>query len=138
MIRATFFVIGKNVELYPETVKRIIAEGHVLGNHSYSHDAVHTLTQYDSDDLKMAQEVIYNTVGVRPHLYRPPRGAKTPWELESAEELGMITITCVNRQGKWDTIGTKDNGHLGACSCSLEEVKYRLRKEQDHDTRSIR
>jgi len=43
----------------------------------------------------------------------------------------------VNRQGKWDTIGTKVNGHLGACSCSLEEVKHRLRKEQDCDSNAM-
>lgn len=92
-VRATFFVIGKNVELYPETAKRIIAEGHVLGNHSYSHDVFHALIQLDSNDLRMAQEAIFNTVGVRPHLYRPPHGVKTPWELENAEELGMIVIT---------------------------------------------
>jgi len=92
-VRATFFVVGKNVELYPETAKRIIAEGHVLGNHSYSHDAFETLTQYDSDDLRMAQEAILNTARVSPTNYSPPHGIKTPWELESAEELGMITIT---------------------------------------------
>ena len=43
-IKGTFFVVGKNVELYPETAKRMIAEGHVLGNHSYSHNANHALT----------------------------------------------------------------------------------------------
>ena len=37
--------------------------------------------------------------------------------------IPVIATWVVNRQGKWDTIGTEDNGHLGACSCSLEEVK---------------
>ena len=42
----------------------------------------------------------------------------------TAFTMGVILlIISVNRQGKWDTIGTEDNGHLGACSCSLEEVK---------------
>ncbi|MCD5401266.1 glycosyltransferase [candidate division NPL-UPA2 bacterium] len=92
-VRATFFVFGEKVKLYPETAKRIIAEGHVLGSHSYSHDVFHTLTQLDSNDLRMAQEAIFNTAGVRPHLYRPPHGVKTPWELKNAEKLGMIVIT---------------------------------------------
>ena len=52
--------------------------------------------------------------------------------------INNLMCIIVNRQGKWDTIGTKVNGHLGACSCFPGEVKYRLRKEQDHDSRNIR
>ncbi|MBN2075092.1 MAG: glycosyltransferase [Dehalococcoidales bacterium] len=92
-VKATFFIVGKNAELYPDTVKRIVREGHVIGNHSFSHDFIETITEFDSSDIQLAQEVIYNITGIMPYLYRPPRGLKTPWELESAEELGMITIT---------------------------------------------
>jgi peptidoglycan/xylan/chitin deacetylase (PgdA/CDA1 family) len=92
-VKATFFVIGKNVELYPETAKRMIAEGHVLGNHSYSHNANHALTEYGAKDLAVAQEAIFNTVGVRPHLYRPPHGKKSPWELEEVKKQGLIEVT---------------------------------------------
>jgi len=91
-VKATFFVIGKNVELYPETTKRMIAEGHVLGNHSYSHNANHALTEYGAKDLAVAQEAIFNTVGVRPHLYRPPHGKKSPWELEEVRKQGLIEV----------------------------------------------
>ncbi|MGA7677404.1 MAG: polysaccharide deacetylase family protein [Dehalococcoidia bacterium] len=92
-VKATFFVIGKNVELYPETAKRMIAEGHVLGNHSYSHNANHALTEYGAKDLAIAEEAIFNTVGVRPHLYRPPHGKKSPWELEEVKKQGLIEVT---------------------------------------------
>jgi peptidoglycan/xylan/chitin deacetylase (PgdA/CDA1 family) len=92
-VKATFFVIGENVELYPETAKRIVAEGHVLGNHSYSHNANHALTGYGAKDLTMAEEAIVNTVGVSPHLYRPPHGKKSPWELEKIKEQGLVEVT---------------------------------------------
>jgi peptidoglycan/xylan/chitin deacetylase (PgdA/CDA1 family) len=92
-IKATFFVIGKNVELYPETARRIIAEGHVVGNHSYSHNANHALTEYGAKDLERAQETIDNTVGIRPHLYCPPHGKKSPWELEAVKKGGLIEVT---------------------------------------------
>jgi peptidoglycan/xylan/chitin deacetylase (PgdA/CDA1 family) len=92
-IKATFFVIGKNVELYPETARRILAEGDVIGNHSYSHDANHALTEYGAKDLQLAQGIIFNTVGVRPHLYCPPHGKKSPWELQAAKKDGMIEVT---------------------------------------------
>jgi len=92
-IKATFFVIGKNVELYPESAERILAQGDVLGNHSYSHDANHALTEFGAKDMEKAEQVIGNTLGVRPYLYRPPHGKKSPWELESVKKLGMIEIT---------------------------------------------
>ena len=92
-IKATFFVIGENVEHNPESVARILAEGHVLGNHSYSHDANHALTEFGARDMEKAEEVIGNILGVRPYLYRPPHGKKSPWELEAIDNLGMIEVT---------------------------------------------
>lgn len=92
-VKATFFVIGRNVELYPDTARRILAEGHTLGNHSYSHSANHALSEYGGRDLERAQVAIYDTLGVVPNLYRPPHGRKTPWELHEVKENGLIEIT---------------------------------------------
>jgi peptidoglycan/xylan/chitin deacetylase (PgdA/CDA1 family) len=92
-VKATFFCVGKNVELYPETARRIVAEGDVLANHSYTHDANHALTEYGARDLVMAENAIFDTVGVRPHLYRPPHGKKSPWELDAVRDQGMIEVT---------------------------------------------
>jgi len=92
-IKATFFVVGKNVELYPETAKRIMREGHVLGNHSYTHNANHALTEEGCDDIELAQEAISNVVGIKPHLYRPPHGRKSPWELQFLKQEKLIEVT---------------------------------------------
>ncbi|MBI4295697.1 MAG: glycosyltransferase [Chloroflexi bacterium] len=92
-VKATFFVVGKNVELYPDTVRRILAEGHVVGNHSYSNKANLSITEYGYKDLKRAEEVIFAIVGVRPLLYRPPEGRKTPWELQEIKKDGISTVT---------------------------------------------
>ncbi len=92
-VKATFFLIGQNVELYPDIARRILAEGHVIGNHSNTHDANHALSDQGCRDLKDAQEVIYRVTGVLPHLYRPPHGKKTPWELDCVEENSLIEIT---------------------------------------------
>lgn len=91
-IKATFFTVGYNVEKYPETAKRIVAEGHVLGNHSYSHNADYALTMQGSRDLTLAQERIYQVTGVQPHFYRPPHGRKSPWELQYVKEQGLNTV----------------------------------------------
>lgn len=85
-IKTTFFVIGHNVEQYPDSAARIIADGNVLGNHSYSHNANHALTDLGARDLEHAQVTINSTLGILPHLYRPPHGKKSPWELESVKK----------------------------------------------------
>ncbi|MBI4188000.1 MAG: glycosyltransferase [Chloroflexi bacterium] len=94
-VKATFFAIGKNVELYPETAKRIIAEGHVVGNHTYSHNANHALvdSHHEDLDIELAQEAILKVTGVKPHLYRPPHGKKSPWELHYLKDQKMIEVT---------------------------------------------
>jgi peptidoglycan/xylan/chitin deacetylase (PgdA/CDA1 family) len=112
-VKATFFCVGENVELYPDTAKRIVAEGHVLGNHSYTHDANHALSEFGVKDLVKAQQAITNTIGVQPHLYRPPHGKKSPWELEEVKKQGMIEVT-------WSISTGELNGH------SYEKVADRL------------
>jgi len=102
-IKATFFCVGKNVELYPETAERIVAEGHVLGNHSYTHDANHAVTEFGARDMAKAEQAISDTIGVKPHLYRPPHGKKSPWELEEVKRQGMIEVTWSVSTGELNT-----------------------------------
>lgn len=92
-IKATFFVVGKNVELLPETAKRMVAEGHVVANHSYTHNANHALTAYGGKDIWQAQLAIFSVLGVVPHLYRPPHGKKSPWELRAVNKLRLAEVT---------------------------------------------
>ena len=91
-VKATFFTTGYNVELYPDTARRIVAEGHNLGNHSYSHDADHALTMEGCYDLTLAEERIFAVTGVEPSFYRPPHGRKSPWELEYVQEHGLVAV----------------------------------------------
>jgi peptidoglycan/xylan/chitin deacetylase (PgdA/CDA1 family) len=91
------------VQLYPETAKRIVAEGHVLGNHSYTHNANHALTEYGAKDLIVAEKAISDTVGVKPHLYRPPHGKKSPWELDAVKDQGMIEVAWSVSTGELNT-----------------------------------
>lgn len=102
-VKATFFCVGKNVELYPETARRIVAEGDVLANHSNTHDANHALTEFGARDLMEAEKAIYDTVGMKPHLYRPPHGKKSPWELDAVKDQGMIEVTWSVSTGELNT-----------------------------------
>lgn len=76
--RATFYVIGNNVRRYPEIARRIVAEGHEIGNHTWTHPVLSR--QGDSTVLReidRTQEIIWQTVGAVPVTMRPPYGAFT-------------------------------------------------------------
>ena len=75
-IKATFFVVGKNVEEYPGIVTRMASEGHEVANHSWSHP---TLTKLGFESFRKqienTNQAIANATGKRPVLMRPPYGA---------------------------------------------------------------
>lgn len=91
-IKATFFMLGKNVQLFPEIVRRIQAEGHEIGNHSWSHPNLRTLS------LEKLREQLCNTdralrdLGVTPLYMRPPYGAFDDRVVEVANELGIDIV----------------------------------------------
>ena len=74
-VRATFFLVGKNVEKYPDIARRIAEEGHEIGNHTYSHrDLVPSSKRRLLKEIKKTQVAIANATGMWPTLFRPPRG----------------------------------------------------------------
>lgn len=75
-IKATFFVIGKNVEAYPEIAKRIVEEGHEIASHTWNHPALNKLSPAKvQQEVESTRLVIEKATGVRPRLIRPPYGA---------------------------------------------------------------
>ena len=74
-VKATFFLIGSQLNRYSSYVKRLIPEGHSIGNHSYDHR--HISVQSEADLLKniaKTQLLFYDFLGVLPIYYRPPYG----------------------------------------------------------------
>ncbi len=76
-IRATFFVIGKQVEIYPETLEEVIADGHELANHTYDHDyrAVYSSTEAFRGSLDKNAEIIARQRGRLWKTLRAPGGS---------------------------------------------------------------
>lgn len=75
-IKATFYVIGQNVVQYPEIMQRIIAEGHEIGNHSYSHPPLTKCSAAKiGEEIGKTNEAIEQACGVKPRTMRPPYGA---------------------------------------------------------------
>ena len=78
-LKATFFVIGSQAEKYPELIAKILAAGHNVGNHSWSHDNLLMFRSSDTlaTDIKQTQDVLAR-VGIRPLAFRPPVGITGP------------------------------------------------------------
>ena len=76
-VPATFFVCGKNVERYPDLLRRMVAEGHAIGNHTYSHLFVYFKSRKRlAEEIDHTQDIIEKVIGTRPTLFRPPYGAR--------------------------------------------------------------
>ncbi|MEH1769002.1 MAG: polysaccharide deacetylase family protein [Nostoc sp.] len=73
-IKGTFFLIGQNVKNYPSLVKREIAEGHVIGNHTWHHWYQFLNPQAAAYEIDHTADLIYQVTGVKTNLFRPPGG----------------------------------------------------------------
>jgi peptidoglycan/xylan/chitin deacetylase (PgdA/CDA1 family) len=75
-VKATFYVIGKNVDLYPGIVRRTVAEGHEIGNHTYTHPKLSSLSnERVISEIRKTDDAIVRACGIRPQTLRPPYGA---------------------------------------------------------------
>ena len=75
-IKATFYVIGSNVDRHPQIVRRIVAEGHEIGNHTYTHRKLTSLGSSEvRREMSRTQDAIVRAAGVKPRTMRPPYGA---------------------------------------------------------------
>ena len=79
-VRATFFCIGKNIAGKEQTLMRINDEGHIIGNHSYSHAFWFDMGSAAKmmADMKDMNTVVKKTIGLEPLLFRPPYGVINP------------------------------------------------------------
>lgn len=78
--KATFFCIGKKIENHPELLKKIISQGHTIGNHTYSHSNWFGFysTQKVISELKRTQELVKQIIGLNLKLFRPAFGVTNP------------------------------------------------------------
>ena len=90
-IRATFFVVGRMVEKYPEILQEVARRGHYIGNHSYSHANFDQLSVEEiCQETDRTQELIEEATGIRPTYYRTPYGNGKPVMVEKYPDLTPI------------------------------------------------
>jgi peptidoglycan/xylan/chitin deacetylase (PgdA/CDA1 family) len=93
-VKATFYVIGRSVDLYPQVVRRTVAEGHEIGNHSHTH---RLLSKLGDSELRMemarCRDAVGRAAGVRMRTMRPPYGGLLQRQRELVfSEFGYPTI----------------------------------------------
>lgn len=92
-VRATFFLVGSQAEQYPEIVKRIALEGHVIGNHSYNHKLFTKLSDENfKSQVLLTQKSLKSLIGYSPRLVRPPYGEISENQLLWASKQGYRIV----------------------------------------------
>ena len=104
--KATFFCVGENALRYPDLVKRIESEGHLVGSHTYSHRNLLACTPSKSwQEIETGIEAVETVLGHYPRWFRPPFGMRYPWTLLEARNLGQTAVLWSNCPRDWQCPG---------------------------------
>lgn len=109
--KATFFVLGKNVEMYPDLYQRIVDAGHRVGNHTYSHQKGWgmSLERY-TEDVDFANDFIHST------LFRPPYARITPAQTRLLAQRYKLVM--------WDVLSRDYSRRLSPRACLRNVTKH--------------
>ncbi|WP_212006399.1 polysaccharide deacetylase family protein [Chitinophaga sp. HK235] len=132
-VKAAFFCIGKNIEGNTHLLKRIHEEGHVIGNHTYSHHFwfdMYSSRQMEADMEKM-DTVTINATGLQPRLFRPPYGVTNPNLARAIKRNNYLPVGWSIRS--MDTVATDEDKLLHKIMTELHPGAVILL----HDTCSI-
>jgi len=92
-VKATFFLIGRFVRQRPEIARAVVAAGHSIGNHTWSHpNLIFASAAEARRQLQQTQQAIFDAAGVEPQLFRPPFGGRRPVTLRIARAMGLQPI----------------------------------------------
>jgi len=104
-VPAAFFLVGSYLTKNPELIKRMVDEGHIVGNHTMSHGDMSKKSANEfSSELKKFEEVFKSVAGIEaPKYYRPPEGVFDEDNLVTASGMGYKTILWSITYVDWDT-----------------------------------
>ncbi len=93
-IRATFFLVGERAGRCPELVRRMVAEGHTIGNHTFTHSGMFPLRGCArmAAELERTRRILQTLTGRCVRLFRPPFGVTNPHVARAVREGGYATI----------------------------------------------
>ncbi|WP_050616694.1 polysaccharide deacetylase family protein [Bacillus testis] len=92
-IKATFFVVGEAVKKYPEIIRRIKKENHVIGNHTWNHPSILEISSVElSDQIVKTNEAIKEVLNEEPILFRAPYGSIDNESFQLIRSLGLTSV----------------------------------------------
>ncbi|MFZ0817999.1 MAG: polysaccharide deacetylase family protein [Candidatus Sulfotelmatobacter sp.] len=92
-VKATFFLIGRYVQQYPEIAREIVQAGHIVGNHTFTHPLLTFKTEAEiRSELTQCHTALQDAVSEPSNLFRPPFGGRRPAVLRITRELGLQPI----------------------------------------------
>ncbi|CAN5430359.1 polysaccharide deacetylase family protein [soil metagenome] len=93
-VKATFFLVGKCVERYPESAKKIVSSGHIIGNHSYSHEFhKYFFSLRFNSEITANQAILQKYTGKKPTLFRSPWLWRQPWLLKELKKKSLQPVS---------------------------------------------
>lgn len=100
-VKATFFLVGENIEGHEDIVKRMYDEGHLIGNHTFSHVQLTAVPEGKAlEEVNETNDAIEAVTGVRPYYIRPPYGMISSC---MAEEIDMQCVLWTVDPEDWNT-----------------------------------
>lgn len=105
-VKASFFLIGRNAASHPDLVKRIAEAGHVIGNHSWGHGFMPSLSlKRQKEEIERTNEVIAETTGTAPTFFRPPYGMMDQRTASCLLEKDMRPVYWTSAPEDWQIPG---------------------------------
>jgi peptidoglycan/xylan/chitin deacetylase (PgdA/CDA1 family) len=123
-VKATFFMIGNNVDRYPDIARRVASEGHAIGNHTYSHPfwAPVEMPGRFQVELDKAENSIFKATDQMPRYFRPPHGWRSPWMMKLASKEKYTVVTWTVDPDDWQHISAASIEHRVLSKCGSGSI----------------
>ena len=127
--KATFFIVGQMASKQGKLLRQMVKDGHVVGNHSFSHP-YRPSQEKAAYELKLTNQIIHRAIGQYPSVFRPPGGVMDSWTARLAKAQGMASVIWTGSSA--DTVVSDSNSvyrnviaatHPGAIIL-MHDVKY--------------
>jgi len=120
-VPATFFMIGRYVERFPEVARHVADAGHVIGNHTLTHPNLIFCSALQTEiQLRECDRILGDVIGAHSNLFRPPFGGRRPQSLQIAQKLGFLPVM-------WNLTGWDWN------ATAPQSIEKRISKAQGGD-----
>ncbi|MBR2569718.1 MAG: polysaccharide deacetylase family protein [Paenibacillus sp.] len=127
-VKATFFVVGNRAEAHPDVVKRMVDEGHVLGNHSYTHANLPKVNDKKfQQEVNMTQDAVQKITGKTMTMIRPPYGNVSEEQVKWLASQGLLIVNWNVDSLDWkglnaDQVVSNVMSHIGSGAIVLQHA----------------